>query len=1174
MKTITHLMSRMWVTAPLLFCLHFQTSAQDVASLNTVNPIGNNENWRQDGNGSRSKPLKKYLAELEARYKVSFNYDSELIQDLVVEGQEVNESIENSLNTVLEAKGLQCKKIGDKTYVIYPKSETLQPRKTGWNTEADTDASGTQAFTQEGIDVLGIKSSLLQRIPTEIRINATVTGRVTDEKGEGLPGVSVVVKGTTTGTATDVNGGYSLNVPDPNGTLVFSFVGYLPQEVAIANRETIDVSLAPDVKTLNEVVVIGYQTIQKKDLTGAVSTISPSQSNRVTANSVAESIQGLTPGVTVRSGGAPGQMARIEIRGAASFISTDPLYVIDGMIADANTTINNNDIESIQVLKDASAAAIYGSRAANGVVIITTKQGKEGPARVSASAKYGIQQIPRRWDVMNSTEFAATQRQQYQNSGAIPPATVDASFNPNINTNWQDEVMRTGSLQDYNVALSGGSKTGTYLVSGSYFTNRGVLLGNSFDRGSLRINTRSQKGRVTFGENIVLTNTVAKLPVQGGVGEGNPFYDLPQMLPIIPLRGDRYISDTNPEGWGIGTTDAVTYAVNSVAVNNLSSIRNNFAKLVGNAYVDVKIAEWLSYKFNMGAEVSFDHNRTVRKLGIWQFNAAPKPSSINEERSRFLSLLFEHTLNFNKVLGAHSINGVVGISQQNTSRESTSGGRTNLPIYNGNYLTTIGSATGESTAGGGVPTDFNIYGYLGRLNYTYKDKYLLTLTGRIDQDSRFGANYRTGYFPSVALGWRISQEDFFHADWVSNLKLHASYGVLGIVAQDNPWEYTAFINNNQRAVFGSNQFPYVGGAQARLANPNLKWEERRVQNIGLDASFFNNQLSLSVEAYNSLAKDNLLRLTTPYYLGNLGGDPFVNAGSIRNKGVEIAATYRNNNNELKWEVSANVTTIRNQVEDVGNQGEGINYLQAGNTRTQVGRSLGEWYLIKTNGLFQSDDEAKNYRSADGKVIQPFAKAGDVKFVDLNGDGQINNDDRDFVGSPWPTLQTGAQFNASYRGFSLNIQLVGVFGYKLYNDTRRILDSYQNTNFRRDISPWTPTNTGTKDPRLALATEQGIIDNNRANSDRWLESGSYLRLRNIEIGYNLPKPLLSGVGIQNARVFISGQNLLTITSYSGLDPDVVGNNDPNNPQARILERGVDLGNWPASRVFSIGVQCDF
>jgi TonB-linked SusC/RagA family outer membrane protein len=516
----------------------------------------------------------------------------------------------------------------------------------------------------------------------------------------------------------------------------------------------------------------------------------------------------------------------------------------------------------------------------------------------------------------------------------------------------------------------------------------------------------------------------------------------------------------------------------------------------------------------------------------------------------------------------------VGVTQQHTTRETTSGGRSDLQIFNGEYYTTVGSAQGTSTAGGGRPIDFRIYGYLGRINYTFNDKYLLTLTGRIDQDSRFGEKNRTGYFPSIAAGWRISQEDFFNIGWVSDLKLSASYGKLGIVTL-NSWDYTAFINNAPRAVFGPDQFPYVGNTQAQLANRDLKWEERTVTNVGIDASFFNNRLSVTLEGYNSLSADNLLQLPVARYLGNLRGDPFINAGSIRNSGIDFSATYRSSNiSDFKWDVSANFTTIKNRVEDVGNQGEGINYIQSGNTRTQVGRSLGEWYLIETDGLFQSVPEIESYTNGAGKIIQPNAKPGDVKYIDKNGDGTINADDRNFVGSPWPKLQTGAQFNGSFKQFSLNVQLVGVFGYKIYNDVRRALDSYQQTNFRRDISPWSPTNTGTDDPRIALNTDQGIIDNNRGDSERWLDNGSYVRIRNIELGYNLPITLLTRANIQNARIYISGQNLLTFTGYKGLDPDVVGNPDPLNSQVRILQRGVDLGNWPASRVFSLGIQCEF
>jgi TonB-dependent starch-binding outer membrane protein SusC len=1063
--------------------------------------------------------------------------------------------------------------IENKTEFVFAYAESIKTLKQTY------DLNVSDVSLRTVLEHLSLKGSIqFQRINTTISVVhvekpkekvvvpivtlITITGKVLDETNTPLPGVNVVLKGTTNGTVTDSDGNYSLAIPDDQagGTLMFSFIGYSTVEEAIAGRTTIDVTLKADVQALNEVVVIGYQTIEKRDLTGAVSMVSPSVSNSVTATSVAESIQGLAPGVTVRNGGAPGQMARIEIRGVASFINSDPLYVIDGMIADANTTINNNDIETIQILKDASAAAIYGSRAANGVIIITTKRGKEGIPKIAFSAKYGVQQIPKRWDVMNSSDFAAMQRTQYENAGAPVPSSVGSTFNPSIDTDWQEEMIQTGSLEDYNLSMSGGSANSTYLLSTSYFRNEGVLIGHGFNRGSLRLNSTTKRGRVTFGENLVLTYSQQKTP-----REGNPFYDMPQMLPIIPVQSADYVNALNPEGYGIGTTNAVTYAYNPVAVNRLSLGTSNYAKMVGNAFVDVQIFEWLKYRFNAGVEVSYDFNKSVRKLGTWQYNAAPKPSSVDEDRSRFLSLLFEHTLNFDRKIGDHNLNGVVGISNQHTTRETTAAGKTNLQVYNGEPLTTIGSAIGNPSADGGIPVDYRIFGYLGRVNYTFKDRYLLTVTGRIDQDSRFGENYRTGVFHSEALGWRISEENFFDVDWVNELKLHASYGELGI----NPvgsWDYTAYVNNGPRAVFGDDQTAYVGITQAQLANPDLKWEERVVKNIGLDAGFFDGALSVSFEAYNSKSVDALFRVPVARYLGNLGGEPFVNSASIKNTGVEFLATYRNNKNALKWDITANFTTIKNTVISVGNRGTGIDYIQVGNTRSKVGRSLGEWFLLRTNGLFQSQSEIDNYRSSGGAIIQPNAKPGDVKYVDRDDNGVINAEDRDFVGSPWPSLQTGMQFNASYKQFSLNLQFVGVFGYKVYNDVKKVLDSYQRTNFRSDVSPWTESNTGTSDPRLGLDTDQGIIDNNRGDSDRWLDNGSYVRLRNVELGYKLSADNLSKLKLQSARFFISGQNLLTFTSYDGLDPDVVG--------VGIFERGLDSGNWPASRVYSVGLQVEF
>ena len=986
----------------------------------------------------------------------------------------------------------------------------------------------------------------------------TIKGALKAPDGKPMVGATVTVKGTNRSAQTDDAGNFIIEA-EPGATLVFTSVGFTSREVAASNTFMEEVLQTTD-ESLSEVVVIGYQTVRRTDATGALGIVNTANSNRVSANSVGEQIQGLTAGVNVRTGGAPGQNPVIEIRGVASFTNASPLYVIDGMIADANSTINTNDVESIQILKDASAAAIYGSRAANGVIIITTKQGRAGPAKVAFSAKGGVQTIPNRWDLMDATQFAETQRTQYTNSGQPVPASVGSNFNPAINTDWQEELIRPGGMQDYNVSLSGGGNSTTYLISGSYFKNDGVIIANSFERAGLRINSRTQKGRVSVGENLLLTNTNTTAP-----NDGNPFYDFPQMIPVIPVRGTNYVSATNPQGFGVGNLDAPTFAYNPVAVSELSKRSTNYAKLIGNAYADVKLFDWLSYRFNVGLEASFDYNKAVRELGIWQQNGAPRPSSVDEERSRFTNFLLEHTLNFNKTFGAHAISGVVGYSQQKVAREFTAGGRTDLEQGDDGSLTTIGSAIGTSTAGGGLSAKYNTYGYLGRLNYIYADKYFVTASGRIDQDSRFGANNRTGYFPSLAVAWRLSQERFFNVDWISDLKIRASYGELGIIPLGS-WDYLAFINNSPRFVTGPNQNPQVGSTQARLANPDLKWEERITRNIGFDAGLLNNRVTVSVDVYNSLSKGALLQLPVGGYLGNLQGNPFINAGSIRNTGIEFNASYKNNNGDFKWEVGANFTTIRNKVEDVGNQGAGIDYISSGETRTKVGNSLGEWWLIKTDGLFQSQEEVDNHRNKDGIVIQPNARPGDVRYVDLDGDGNIDADDRQFSGSPWPSLQAGAQFNASYKNFTFNVQFVGVFGNTIYNDVKRILDSYQNTNFRSDLSPWTPTNTNTDDPRLGRESDQGIVENNRVSSDRWLEKGSYVRLRNLEIGYMLPSSAMTRIGLTSSRIFVSGQNLFTITNYSGLDPDVVGNG--------LLQRGVDVGNWPATRILSVGISCEF
>lgn len=991
----------------------------------------------------------------------------------------------------------------------------------------------------------------------------TVSGTVNDAQGP-LIGATVQISGAQEGTTTDIDGQFTLENVSSDAVLIFSYLSYQTQSVNVNGRTTINVVLEPDVNQLDEVVVIGYQSVRRSDLTGATSIVDPERSNKNIANSLAESLQGLKAGVTVRNGGQPGQNASIEIRGVSSFVNSDPLYVIDGMIADANQTINNNDIESIQILKDASAAAIYGSRAANGVVIITTKSGRKGPLKIAVSANTGIQETPKTWDLTNNQEFAELQRTSYTNSGLTPPASVGDNFNPNINTDWQEEILRTGHVIDLNINASGGDANSSYYISGSHFENQGSLIGRSFSRTAVRINTEARRGIVTFGENIVLTNSNTRQPL-GSFDTGNPFFDMAIMLPVIPVRGERYINNENPGGWGIGTVDAVTFAKNQVAVTDILREKINFAKIVGNAFAQVDLLEGLSYKFNIGLEASFDFSKGIRRNGVTQFNAAVRPSFISDNKARFTSFLMEHTLNFNKEFGRHHLNGVVGISDQQTRRNFTLAIRSDITEVEGNIFEEINSATGTSVTEGATTDDFRIIGYLGRINYDFDNTYYLTLTARLDQDSRFNEDNRTGFFPSIAAAWRISNEDFFNISWIDNLKLNASYGELGIVTLGS-FDWQGTINNNTRAILGG--MPRVGSYQASLVNPDLRWENRKTQNYGLEASMFNSSVNLSVAYYNSLSEDALVtNLPIAIYLGNLGGSPPVNAGSIRNSGFEFDASYRNAKNPLKWNIGFNFTTINNKVESVGNQGEGIDYIQTGLTRSRVGRELGQWYLLQTDGIFQNQGEIDAH-AQDGQLIQPFARPGDIRFIDVNGDGSITEADRTFSeSSPWPTLQTGLQFQAEYKGIDLSMQFVGIFGYEIFNSVRRELDSYQNTNFRSDVSPWTPSNTDTDDPRIGVATDdQGLVDNARFSSDRWLEDGSYVRLRNIQLGYSFGDRLLGNLNISNLRVYISGQNLFTITEYSGLDPDVQGNG--------ILERGVDNGNWPSNRIISMGLNVEF
>ena len=986
-----------------------------------------------------------------------------------------------------------------------------------------------------------------------------IRGTLRSSTGEPLSGATVTVKGTSNSVSTNAAGEFSINAP-VGSTLVVTYVGFASQEVAVTGTDPLSIQLQASNQELQQVVVIGYQTVRRRDLTGAVGVINPTAANRNVANTVAEAIQGLTPGVTVRNTGTPGGGAKIDIRGAGTFASNNPLYIIDGMYSDATPDFNPQDIESIQILKDASAAAIYGSRAANGVIIITTKKGRSGPLQFTGNIKQGVQTVPKRYDMMNATEYRDLATRLYQAGGSAVPTSLTTEFDPNINTDWQEEFLRTGAIGEYNLGFSGSiAKRVNFYISGNHFNNKGPVIDNSFQRSGVRINADTRFSRFTVGENVLFSWTNEDPIAGGGVGV-NPFVDMISMPPVVPLQGSRFVSAENPQGWGIGLNNAYlsTLTANVPALQRLDQFNQRNFKVRGNAYVDVRIIEGLTYRFNFGLEKTIDRGTGFRSPGtVRQGTPSPNNNQLArfENTGKLESKLYENTVNFERDFGEHRISAVAGISNQTND----------YPLFR---YATIGS--NPTTADPYIERS-NLIGLLGRVNYNFQDRYLASVTFRRDGSSLFSKNNRWGNFPSASVAWRIGKEKFWTLKAVNDLKLRASYGSLGNSEFLRAWQYYAQINPFPRAIFGPSQVEQLGGIVTRLANSNLRWERKNTTNIGLDASFLNSRMTLAADYFIAETKDVLVDLPISWTTGNAGSAPPVNAASLRNKGFELALGIRPKaGRDFRWDATLNFTTIRNRVIAFGD--ETTKYTQLGDARTQLGRSIGEWYVLKTAGIFQSQGEIDAYRNKNGELLQPWAKPGDIRYVDVDGDGRLDLDkDRYFAGSPWTDFETGLLLNFGYKAWSLNMQWYGVAGNKLYNRPRYTVDRMnENTNFRKGATFWTPQNPSTEWPRAAIRNstiaDQGLDFNALPQSDRWLESGSYLRLRNIELAYTIGKNALRRIGFNNARVFLNGQNLLTFTGYTGLDPDITGVN--------IFERGLDNGQYPALRIISAGVSFGF
>ncbi|HJR99979.1 MAG TPA: TonB-dependent receptor [Flavobacterium sp.] len=984
-------------------------------------------------------------------------------------------------------------------------------------------------------------SFLLQQSYAQEQIK--ITGKITSAANrEAIPFANILIKNTSNGTTTDLEGNFSI-MAKSGQILVVSNQGYKTNETNITKETVFNIALIEDILALNEIVVVGYGSQQKKDLTGAISVVKAEEIQKRQVTTVAEGLQGLVTGVKVRGGGRPGQEAGIEIRGLKNLQGTNPLYVVDGLITTANRDFNPNDIESIQVLKDASAAAIYGSRAANGVIIITTKKGKKGPLKVEVSSKTSFTNMPT-YDLMGTGEFAKFNNQAYDNAG-IPRQNLNMA----VNTDWQKEVFNTGLIQDYNASFSGGGDNSTFFMSGNYFGNKGTVVSTDFDRISFRVNSSGSKGIFSIGENLAISNS------KTDEMSGNPIIDVYRLLPTIPVY-----DSSNPGGYGYGKADvANTFGTNPLALADFLDTENENFRIRGNIWSELKFTPYLKYRFNFGYETSFDSYNFIRKLGNWTLNQPFEQSFINQNKGRSQTQLLENTLTFKKEFGKHNLTALVGQTFQKDNYNQISGTKRNLLVNpsTGSYFDVLN--LGDSPEVGGFREEATLTSYIGRLEYNYDDRYLFNAVFRRDGSSKFSDGNKWGNFPSTSLGWRVSNEPFFKVDFIKDLKLRASYGELGSGNIRN-YEYQGFINTNGAIVLGNGQNLYPSATQVRLANSELRWEKLKQTNIGMDLGILNNDLRFTADYFIARTEDVLFGFPILMTTGNDGGNPISNAATVENKGFEFELAYSKKINDFSFNASLNFTKLNNKLVSLGN---GQNEHIQGNTITRKGNAVGMWYVLQTDGLFQNQEEIQNYVNSGGTVIMPNAQPGDIRFKDVNDDGEITNEDKDIVGSPWPEFEMGFNAGASYKGFDFSMNWIGSHGATIYNGFRSTVDRFDDdSNYRAGIQPWTPENPNTDFPRIV----KGTTLNARGDSDRFLESGDFIRLKYIGLGYNLPENILQKIGFTSARLSVSAQNVITITKYKGLDPEFSNGN--------IFERGVDIGSFPNLRTYSFGVEFGF
>lgn len=978
--------------------------------------------------------------------------------------------------------------------------------------------------------------------------NITVQGTVTDTKGESLIGVSIHVQGKTTGTVTDANGKFTLtNIPS-NSILEISYLGMISQTIALHGETIFNIVLQEDIETLEEVVVVGYGTVKKKDLLGAVSVVKEDALAERVSGNIVESMRGLTSGVKITSSGQPGSNASIIIRGLGSLTNNNPLFIIDGAYGGSDLGVNVEDIESIQILKDASSAAIYGSRAANGVVIVTTKQGKEGPLKVKFDSQLTLNWLPR-YDLMDASTYKIYNDRAYEEAILAGVGGITKRQNHfDGDTDWQEEMLGTGVLHNYNISLSGGSNTVKYYTSLNRMVDDGALYRTGYDKYGFRLNTSGQKGIFSYGENFYYTKSNRTLL------NGNPWYDFIFMPPTIPVYDESHTG-----GYGYGDVDrANSYGRNPVAMQDLMERNNEEEYLTGNVFGQVSLFEVLDARLNVAYKSYMGVTNTLRKKGNWVMGQGDDAAHLGYNSAKNHDILIEQTYNFKHKFGKHDVNALGGITYNKFHEEVRWITKLDPLMIGDKYITSLDAATGNTTAGGSYG-ESALISYLGRINYSYDDKYLTQITARRDGTSRLPKDKRWGNFLSVSLGWRISGEEFFDVPFIDDLKIRANYGTLGN-SSIGYWDYQSTINTAPRAIMGNSETKEIGMIQSRLTNTDLVWEKKTTANAGFDLIGLNNRLRFSAEYFYLKSGDLLVYLPILMSSGNEGGSPAVNAGSLENRGFEVEVGWNDKVGDFSYSASLNMSHLKNKVVDLG-YGQTVYYTDL--AKTEIGQPLGMWYLYKMNGIFQSEAEVRNYVNSEGTVIQPNALPGDIKYDDYNDDGIISSDDRQIVGNPWPKLELGLNLGASYKNFDLKINSYGRFGHDVWNGSAAAAGDFANNqNNFNGLRPWTQEYRSADRPRIVY----GDSRNSRSDQSRWLENGSFFRLSDITLGYSVPAAFCEKFGINRVRAAVTLQNMVTFTGYSGLDPEFA--------DGGIFTIGADNCSYPNPRAVQFALSFTF